>query len=294
MSAVPAERVFDSHLHFLDPQRLHYAWLADTPPLQRSWLPGSLDSGGYEVTGCLFVEADRRSEEAAQELGLACELAAGRTPPVIAGFVAHVPLERGVGAGPIITSLADNPLVVGVRRLLQDEPAGFACHPELIDAVRLLAPSGLVFDICIRSYQFGEVIDLVERCPDVTFVLDHLGKPAVGRGRAGWAVDLRALAGHPNVYCKLSGLTSAAEPGHRRHDVLPYLREAVDAFSPGRCMYGSDWPVALLSTSYVQWLESVLEAIDDLTVTERAQILRGTVDVAYRRLAPAPVEESTC
>ena len=57
------------------------------------------------------------------------------------------------------------------------------------------------------------------------------------------------LAAYPNVVCKLSGLATIAAPGWRPAELLPYLRYALNAFGPARCMFGSDWPVCLLNTT---------------------------------------------
>ena len=156
-------------------------------------------------------------------------------------------------------------LLVGVRRLFQDEPPGFLAQPGLRAGVALLAAQDLVFDVCVREPQLGEVVDLVRVLPEVRFVLDHLGKPQVGADPTRWRRNLAALAELPNVMCKLSGLLTEVVAGTGRPgDFRPYLEYALEVFGPGRCLYGSDWPVLTLAGSYADWRELVLDVVGEL------------------------------
>ena len=66
----------------------------------------------------------------------------------------------------------------GIRRLLQDEPDdAFCLRPGFVEGVRLLARLDLSFDLCVRHHQLASAVELVRRCPEVRFVLDHIGKP---------------------------------------------------------------------------------------------------------------------
>jgi L-fuconolactonase len=265
-------RLIDSHIHFWDPGARHHAWLEEVPALARAMTPADVRYGGRTPDGLVFVEADRRSDEALDEVAWVSSLAQAGAP--IVGTVAHVPLEQGSATEPLLEILGAEPLVVGVRRLLQDEPESLIGDPRLIEATSMLSPFGLSSDLCIRWQQLPAVTELVAACPDTTFVLDHLAKPAVADGELDpWRDDLRRLARLPNVACKLSGLATEAGPGWRPTDVLPFLRHAIDVFGPQRCMFGSDWPVLLLNGTYEEWLECVLAAIDDCSEGERDAVL---------------------
>lgn len=274
--------MLDSHVHFWDPRRMRYGWLTGEPELDRPFLPEALaaarPAGG---AGILVVEADREPQEAMAEVDWIASLARAGAP--VRGIVAHVPLERGTACRAALAALAARPLVVGVRRLLQDQPGGFALRPDFLEGVRLLADYGFVFDVCVRHRQIPEVTELARRCPQVTFVLDHLGKPAVALGTpSGWAADLDRLAALPNVVCKLSGLTSEADTATRTQDLLvSYLRRALDVFGPRRCLFGSDWPVCSLTTTYVGWLDTVRAALADLTAADRGRVMIGTAEAVY-------------
>ncbi len=237
-------------MHFWDRRRLDYAWLTGaSQALQRDFLPEDLAPELASLTrarpaGQVFVQADCRSDQSAAEVEWVHGLA--RAGADLLAVVAHAPVDRGAACEPELERLVRTaPLVSGVRRLLQDEPPGFVTDPSLVAGTRLLARHGLVMDLCVRQHQLDEVVELVDLCPDVLFVLDHLGKPRVTtEDFAPWAESLTRLAERPNVRCKLSGLLSEAPPGRRTTIALrPWLEHALAAFGPSRCMFGSDWPV---------------------------------------------------
>ena len=205
-------------------------------------------------------------------------------PPAVAGIVAHVPLELGTEAGPALRRLAARPLVKGVRRNIQDEAAGFALGQQFRAGVRLLADHGLVADLCIREHQLAEVTELVRATPEVTFVLDHLGKPGVRAGRwQPWADDLARLAEAPNVAVKLSGLATEADwITWTPEQIAPYLQHALTAFGAQRCMFGGDWPVSTLATSYADWYAVVAGVLADRSAVERALVFGGVATQVYR------------
>ena len=272
--------MIDSHLHLWDPAVHEYPWLADEPELNRAFLPSDLDLGGHTIDGFVIVEAGCRQGQA--ELAWLEQLASAW--PGLRGIVAQVPLEQGSAAAPMLIEAAARPLTVGVRRNVQDERPGFMLAEPMLAGVRMLSAHGLPFDACVREHQLKELTALVDRCPEVTFVLDHLGKPAIAqRRRQPWFDDLAALARRPNVVAKLSGLTTEADHDRWRPvDIAPYLSHALEQFGPDRCMFGSDWPVATLATTYARWVELVLDVIAGLPAADRAAILGGTASRVYR------------
>jgi L-fuconolactonase len=255
--------VIDAHIHFWDPRRLHYAWLE--PPLDRPFLPGAVHAEGF-----VFVQADCRDDEAWAEVEWVSELAEHH--PIL-GIVAYAPVHRRADLAP----LAAHPLIVGVRKLLQGEPDALLASDALVAGVRALAEHALTFDACVTHEQLPFVTRLAARCPEVTIVLDHLGKPDIrGHRLDPWRADLEALAAHANVVCKLSGLTTEADhAAWTPDDVAPYLAHALDCFGRERCLFGSDWPVATLATTYERWVEVVLEHVPEPVLSANAARVYG-------------------
>lgn len=270
--------LLDAHVHFWDPAARRHAWLDAHPTLQQRFGPEDYDAGRHAVAGMIFVQADCRDEEAADEARWVADLAS--RDPRVRGIVAYAPVHLGARARQSVAAMAAQPGVVGVRRLLQDEPQLLLGDPTLAEGVRLLADHGLPFDLCIRHRQLRAVATLVAACPGVTFVLDHLGKPPVATGELDpWRADLARLAGRGHVLCKLSGLTTEAGPGWRAAELRAYIDHALDVFGPDRCMVGSDWPV---SAPAEPWFDLVLEAVAGLSPHEREAVLHGTASSVYR------------
>ncbi len=279
-----AQAVVDSHIHFWDTHRFDYPWLQGLSGLNRPFVPADLDVGDVQIEALVFVQANPVWDVVDQETAWVQQLRTrdGRIQALVAG----VPLDRGASAvSASLERLSHESGVAGVRQLIQDENEGFALQSRFVNAVRLAGQFGLTVDLCVRNRQIAEVTKLAELCPEVIFVLDHLGKPDVAAGQwTGWLQDLKAMAQLDNVRCKLSGLTTEADEGTRGTDnIRRYLRAALDAFGPDRCMFGSDWPNASLHISYSGWVSLVLDSLSDLGARARDRVMRGTALEVYAR-----------
>lgn len=252
--------VLDSHVHFWAPRRIDYPWLSEAPPLDRPFTPDEFAAARSRDTSVIFVEAGRAERHAAAEVEWVRYEADQH--PWIVGAVAHVPLEDPVAAEAAIRRYAHDPFVVGVRRNLQDEPAGFTLDAGFRAGVWQLGDAGLPFDACVREHQLPELAELAAACPGTTIVLDHLGKPkSAAPGHSPWRDALRRLAKHDNVVCKLSGVATEIDAGTPRPAVISLLHEVLNAFGPERCLFGSDWPVMTLATAYEDWFDLVHDAL---------------------------------
>lgn len=253
-------RIVDTHLHVWDPGLLRYSWLDDVTLLNRSYLLDDYDreTDGIPIDAMVFVqcEVDREyfRDEASWVLGLA------QQDRRIAGVVPWAPLELGHRASDVLDEFASEPLIKGIRRIIQfEEAADFCLAPEFVSGVRLLGERDLHFEICIKGdEQFRNVIRLVDACPDVRFILNHIGKPFIADRRIEpWAGMIRELAERPTVWCKVSGMANEADMQNwGPDDLAPYFETVVGAFGWGRLVFGGDWPVALLATGYRRWVET--------------------------------------
>ncbi|NYH45922.1 L-fuconolactonase [Micromonospora jinlongensis] len=175
--------------------------------------------------------------------------------------------------------------LVGIRHLVQSEtdPA-YLDRPDVRRGVAAVGAAGLVFDLLVRQHQLPMAARLAHDLPEVRFVLDHLGKPALGRPEmTEWARGLRALAASPNTTAKLSGLVTEVERSPwTTEDLRPAVEGALDTFGPDRLMYGSDWPVCLLASSYPRWVEALAELLGDHDGTDQALLWGDTARRVYR------------
>src|SRR2546430_9935129 len=134
-------RIVDSHVHFWDPEVLHYPWLTGVPPLHRAFLPRdyAAATGQIPIGRMVFVEANCRADEAGREVEFVERLV--RAEPRLAGIVAFVDLAQGIGTrgsglGKTLDALSRSPRVKGMRQNIQGQPAGFCRQRSFVEGVR--------------------------------------------------------------------------------------------------------------------------------------------------------------
>ncbi len=280
---MPDFPIIDTHVHLYDPDRFRFSWL--TGKLLPPHLLPEFDAlrGAVEVEKIVWVEVGADPGQHLEEARFVADLAASDTR--LQGMVAAAPLEHGDGVRADLEQLAALPLVKGVRWLLQNEPdPEFCLRPGFIEGIKLLPHYDLSFDLCIFHHQVPNVIELVRRCPEVPFILDHIGKPAIKAGlHEPWRAEIAQLAALPNVTCKISGVITEADHAHwTREQIRPYVRHVTECFGFDRLMFGSDWPVSESTHSYAQWVAIVDWALADCSADERHKLYRDTAATAYR------------
>lgn len=183
-------------------------------------------------------------------------------------------------------------LFKGVREIIQGTPdEQFLDNADFDHGIRELTHRGLSFDLLVNHHQLPAAIAFADKHPNQPMVLNHGGKPPVCQqglthpDTQTWARNIRELARRPHIYCKLSGLTTEIQDHESRYDnnlLLPYADTLVNAFQPERIMFGSDWPVALLNTTYPAWLNTVDNFIHSLSRDEQSAIRHNTATHFYK------------
>jgi L-fuconolactonase len=224
------------------------------------------------------VQARQKIEETAWLLQLAVE------HDFLRGVVGWVPLSD-----PHVRShlerFAGCPKLKAVRHVLHDEPDEFYMLRDDFNAgVALLGEFNVAYDILICERHLPQTIEFVDRHPRQVFILDHIAKPRIRDGVISpWRERLIELARRENVYCKLSGLVTEARWGRwAEAELQPYFDAVLEAFGPRRIMFGSDWPVLLVSVEYRRWMRVVENMIAALSPGERSRIMGETAAEAYR------------
>jgi L-fuconolactonase len=285
--------IVDAHVHLWELPKFPRPWLGSLPALNRSYDLENYQeqTGGLPISGLVYVETAVAPPYSLLEARWAISLA--ETDPRLQAVVAAAPLDDGLQVRPYLEALAAlGPLVKGVRRNLQDErDPKFCLRRDFVAGVRLLETYGFSFDACVRHDQLPAVTELVRECPAVSFVVDHLGKPAIRERQLDpWRDQLAALAQSPNVACKLSGLVTEADwQQWRPEDLAPYVTHALDVFGPDRVLFGSDWPVMTLASSYRRWVETLDELTSHLSAEDRQRLWSDNTCHWYR--LPFPVHE---
>jgi len=270
----------DSHQHFWTYSAAAYPWIGPgMERLARDYLPPDLAPllAAEGIDGSVAVQARQSVDESRWLLRLAA------AHPLVKGVVGWVDL-RSDQVGDDLEALAADPKFVGVRHVVQDEPdPRFVLGEAFLRGLRQLGSHGLTYDLLLHPEQLPAAIELVGLMPEQPFVVDHLAKPRIAIGELdAWARDIRAIARHQNVYCKVSGMvTEAVWQGWARDDFTPYLDVVLDAFGPERLMAGSDWPVCLLAGEYADVVAIPREYFAGLSSAERSLIDGGTATRFY-------------
>ncbi|MCY3866513.1 MAG: amidohydrolase family protein [Chloroflexi bacterium] len=277
--------IIDTHLHVWDPQRLRYPWLDDIPLLNKPFLLEDYNRacGPVAVEKMVFLQAEVDFSQFQAEADWVDSLA--ERDSRLQGIVPWAPLELGDGARPALEKLAANPRVKSIRRIIQFEPdIEFCLRPDFVRGVQLLPEYGLNFDICIHHPQMANTIKMVAQCPDVQFILDHIGKPDIKDGLMDpWRAEIRILSEFQNVWCKISGLvTEADHDSWTREQLKPYIDHVIECFGFDRVMYGGDWPVAYQATAYPRWVETLEWAVAGSTDEELKKLFRDNAAAFYR------------
>jgi L-fuconolactonase len=276
--------VVDSHQHVWNPTRVRYDWLeAGMPELNRivdfAELRPSLQAAGVDTT--LLVQSADNDDDTDWMLGVAA------SNPEVAGVVVYVPLDRPAEAAARLEALRGNPLVVGVRNLIHDQPdPDWMLQPAVDEGLSLLEEAGLPFDyVAVLPRHLEHLPGIGERHPELTIVIDHLAKPPIGAvDREPWWSLIARAAENPRVVGKVSGLYSSVGDlgGWDAAGLTPFVDHAFDVFGEDRLMYGGDWPVSLLAGGYERVWNGLAEVLATATGDAgRAAVYGGTAEHIY-------------
>ncbi|MEI2278013.1 amidohydrolase family protein [Paenarthrobacter ilicis] len=286
--------MIDSHVHLwnLDTSvtggQRQYSWLGPQHgALFRSFgaheAQETLEAAG--VRGAVLVQADDSVADTESMLAVA------RDNPWVLGVVGWVRLDSPAVAAEQLDRFAAQEAFRGVRHLIHDDPrSGFLDLAAVRESLGLLARRGLAFDVADAfPRHLDSAARLARDLPELTVVLDHLGKPPVADAAAMdlWLNGFRAFAGEPNTVAKLSGLHLAGVD-YTAQALRPLFDQALDCFGAERLMLGFDWPVSTLGAPYGRTLDVLLELVSTLSPAEQDAVLEETAIRTYG-LAVTPV-----
>ena len=282
--------IIDTHVHLWDTNCLDYPWLKSNPQLNKPFLLEDFDqhTAGLNISKIVFIECAVNDAQKRREVDWVTSLA--EKNPRIAAIVASALIERGERARGELEYLAQNPKVKGVRRMPFALSEDGSLTADFVRGVRLLADYNLSFDLCLSYTQLRIAIELVQQCPQVSFILDHIGNPNIRENIFDpWAVEIRTLSQLPNVFCKISSVPTHAD--HEKwttDDIKPFIVHVLECFGFSRVLFASDWPVCLKATSYSRWLQSLQEIIAGCTREEENRLFYANAERVYRIASVAP------
>jgi len=264
--------IIDSHHHFWKYDPIEYDWIDDSMKvIRKDFLPENLKTTIQEagVDGVISVQARQSVEETDWLIGMAHQ------NEFIKGVVGWLPLVQK-DIEEYLEKYADEKKLKGVRHVIQGEPdPEFMLRKDFNHGISLLKKYSLVYDILIVERQLPNTIRFVDQHPEQVFVLDHIAKPLIGRNELSpWKENIQELAKRENMNCKISGMVTEADyQKWTPSQLLPYIEVILEAFGPDRLLFGSDWPVCLVATTYTNWVNLVRKNVTSYTKTEQAKIM---------------------
>ncbi|MFC9998014.1 amidohydrolase family protein [Nocardia sp. NPDC127526] len=302
-------------------------FVGDPAPFVGPYLPADYrtDAGDVPVEAIVHIEVEwvaKKPLGQADETRWVASLPFGVDTPALGAIVGAADPAAPGFAELLDAHRSASPLFRGIRCRVEHHPdSGIRSHckqpgtltaPAFLDGFAALAERRLSFEAWVYSRQLPEVTALAQRYPDATIVLNHLGTPAGIFGPVGkhtgrnpgerrelfirWRDDLTALAAHPNVVAKISGLMMPilGHPVPPRgiptpvpdlvERISPMLHHAYDVFGADRLLWGSNFPVDKAITSIGNAAEAIVTALAAHGADDKAveQIFRANAQRLYR------------
>ena len=260
----------DAHQHFWIYDQRRDSWMNDDMRLiRKDFLPQDLFPllQQNNIDGCIAVQADQSADETDFLLQLADE------NDFIKAVVGWIDLPAA-NIEEQLEKYVSYKKLKGFRHIVQDEPENFLLREDFCRGISLLKNYQFTYDILVYSSQLPTVLRFIELFPDQRFVIDHIGKPHIKNGKnEQWKNEMKQIAKHPNIYCKLSGMVTEADwKSWTVADFQPYIAIVLENFGTERVMFGSDWPVCLLAASYTRCCQILEQNTMQLNEEEKRKL----------------------
>ena len=277
--------LYDTHLHLIYPDKLRYPWLDSFEVLNK---PSTFDTyltraHRVGITGCLHMEVDVAEDQIKEETALVADLMALPQSPMRGAISACRPEDPNF---PEFLDWAQSvPTIKGFRRVLHVMPDGLSQTDTFRNNIKRLTGTGLTFDLCVLPHQLVWASQLIDHCPEVTFILNHCGVPDVkAREIEPWGSSLSELAKRPNVLAKISGLIAYGDPDNwSLDDLRPFFEHTVSAFGHSRLVWGSDSPVCNLGGGLETWVSATHALTNTWQAADKAAFLHDNAKELWGR-----------
>lgn len=272
----------DTHQHFWNLEQEAYPWLtADFGPLFRTYTPDELEPQLHDngIDGTVIVQAADSHEDTEAMLRIA------EARDFVVGVVAWVDLLDPQATSDRLDELSRNHYFCGIRHLIHDNPdPDWILQDAVIESLGILAERGVPFDyISVNDALLNNLLRLIDRVPELNIVVDHAAKPPIkDKGWQPWADLMARAAESPGVFCKISGLNTAADfETWTGEDLKPFIDHCREAFGARRLMFGSDWPVAVLAGDYTKVVRETERATADWAQADLKALWSGAAIEFY-------------
>ena len=278
--------IVDTHHHLWDLARFRLPWVKPGEPLAKSFVMSDYREAttGLNVVKTVYMEVDVDPAQQDAEIEYVSELCRADDNPMVAAVVSGRPASEAFAK--YLARHKKNPYVRGIRQVLHvpATPRGYCLEKPFVAGVRRLGEQGWSFDLCMRSDELGDAVQLVDQCSQTRFVLDHCGNAGVlADDLTEWRRDIAELAERKNVIGKISGIIASGAGGKWTvENLAPIINHTLDVFGPERVVFGGDWPVCTLAASFRQWVEALRTIVAERSVEEQRKLFHDNAVKFYR------------
>ncbi len=277
--------IVDTHQHLWDLSLFHLPWLSGGGKLAEDHTMKRYvaEAVGLNIGASIYMEVDVDPSQHSAEADYVIDLCASDDNPMAAATIGGRPSSPGFAE--YVEKYACSPYVKGVRQVLHNGmPTSEFLSGAFVDGVRIAGQHGLHFDLCLQPEDIAAGAELADRCQNTQFVLDHCGNGnPQSADLSGWKSAITDMARRENVICKISGIVVFARPEiWTPADLEPIITHCAEAFGPDRIIFGSDWPVCTLKSTYSRWVTALLSIISGWSETERRKLLNQNAIRFYR------------
>ncbi|RNL53391.1 amidohydrolase family protein [Pedobacter jejuensis] len=272
--------MIDAHVHFWNFDPIRDSWInEEMNAIRKDFSPKNLirTFNDLQITGCIAVQANQTESENDFLITLA------EQNDIIKGIVGWVDL-KSENLEERLKYWSAFKKIKGWRHVLQAENADFILADDFANGIKLLQKFGYTYDLLCYHNQLHNIIKLVDKIPNQSFVLDHCGKPDVkSQNLKTWSANIKTLAQNPNVCCKISALLVEADwKNWKEIEIFNCFDVIFEHFGTERIMYGSDWPVVLLSRPYNDWFKLVTKYTSNFSIQEKQNLFLNTASSFYK------------
>jgi len=285
--------IIDTHQHLWDLERFPLSWVK--PPLSKSFLMDDYREAveNQNVVKAIYMEVAVPSEQRKEEALWALALCEDPENPTVAAVIRAHPTDSDFES--YMNSFEGNPNLKGIRYFFGNEEE--ILLPQVIKNIRLLGEMGLSFDLNLSPEWLHHGNQLLDKCPDTRFILNHCGnadpmaffptekemprKPKHDRDK--WLKDVKMLSQRNNIVCKISGLVdNVSTYSLTAADLAPVVNHCIDVFGPDRVMFASDWPVCLVNMPLAKWIDTLKEIVSDRPSVDQRKLFHDNASNFYR------------
>jgi predicted TIM-barrel fold metal-dependent hydrolase len=277
------------HLHDMKHPTLRYGWLEpdavhgflpDTDPLkaQRYRIKDYLAEIRFaNVPKAIHVQAAVNTPDPVDETAWLQAFADETGYPQ--GIVAECHLAR-----PDASAVLDRHLkFANVRGVRNFGEGNYLVDPAWRRGFAELEARNLVYCLDTRVERADDVLDLARTFPGILICVDHCAIP-MGRDAASfkaWQRAMETMAKSPNVVMKISGL-GMGDPLWTVDSIRPYVLGSIEAFGTDRVVFGTNWPVDRMFSSYPDVINAYAEIISGFSRAERVKMFSGNAERIFR------------